>query len=50
MATQFEVILWAAAICVADVALADIAREDDDFLRVAENACLAETHATPYSI
>lgn len=49
MAAQFEVILWATPIFVADVTLANIASEDDDFLRLVENACLAITHGTTYS-
>ena len=49
MAAQLEVIFWTTAIFVADVALANIAREYDDFLRIAKNACLAMTHDTPYS-
>ena len=49
MAAQLEVILGATAILVADVTLANIARENDDFLRIVKNACLAMAHGTPYS-
>ena len=49
MAAQLEVILWTTAIFVADVTLANIARKYDDFLWIVKNACLAMTHATPYS-
>lgn len=49
MAAQLEVIFWTTAIFVADVTLANIAREYDDFLGIVKNACLAMAHDTPYS-
>jgi len=49
MAAQLEVIFWTTPIFVADVALANIAREYDDFLRIVKNTRLAVAHDTPYS-
>ena len=49
MAAQLEVILWTTAIFVADITLANIACEYDDFFRIVKDACLAMTHGSPYS-
>jgi hypothetical protein len=48
VAAESEVLFGAAAVLVADVALAHIAGQYFDFLRRMKYASFAKTHASPY--
>jgi hypothetical protein len=49
VAADSEVVFRTAAVFVADVTLAHIASQDDDFLGRMKYACFTKTHVSPYS-